>query len=145
MADQTGSIPQKLIDAARRHSGAEADGDMAGTMETLELDCIYDLYPVALRFTGIDMARRYYENYFANVAPRIVGYKMVAEWIGPEGINQEYDVVFREDDGVARTHRILGILTFGKDRLSGERIYSDETMLRAMFGPIWSDLTPISS
>ena len=143
MADQAQSIPQKLIDAARKHSGAEADGDMDGTMETLELDCIYDLFPVALRFRGVDMARRYYENYFANVAPKIAGYKMVAEWVGADGINQEYDVTYRHDDGVTRTHRILGILTFGRDRLSGERIYTDEFMLRAMFGPLWSELEPI--
>jgi hypothetical protein len=143
MIDEAHSIPPKLIDAARRHSSAEADGDMAGTMDTLELDCIYDLFPVALRFTGIDMARRYYENYFANVAPNIAGYKMLAEWVGADGINQEYDVVYCHSDGLTRTHRILGILTFGKDRLSGERIYTDETMLRAMFGPLWSELAPI--
>ena len=62
-----------------------------------------------------------------------------AEWGGDNLI----DVVYRHGDGVTRTHRILGVLTFGRDRLSGERIYTDETMLRAMFGPLWDQLEPI--
>jgi hypothetical protein len=94
---------------------------------------------------GHDRARRYYEHYFANVAPRIVGFSLISEWIGKDGVNQEYDVVFRHDDGSERTHRILGILTFGATKMTGERIYADEELLKIMFAPIWDELEPIYS
>ena len=143
MTTQENSVPKHLVEAAHAHSAAEAGFDMAGTMATLEEPCVYDLFPVALRLKGLDGARRYYEHYFAEVAPRIVDYTLISEWIGVDGVNQEYDVVYRNDDGVTRTFRILGILTFGKNRMSGERIYADETMLRIMFGPVWNELEPI--
>jgi len=133
----------ELVKNALRHSAAEAGSDMAGTMATLEDDPVYDLMPVGLRMKGYDRARRYYEHYFANVAPRITGYALVSEWIGKDGVNQEYDVIVRHDDGTERTHRILGILTFGPTKMSGERIYADEEMLKIMFAPVWDELEPI--
>jgi hypothetical protein len=133
----------ELVKNALRHAEAEAGFDMEGTLATLEADPVYDLMPIRLRMKGMDRARRYYAHYFANVAPRIVHFALVAEWIGKDGINQEYDVLFRHDDGVERTHRILGILTFGPRLMSGERIYTDNDMLKIMFGPIWDELEPI--
>jgi hypothetical protein len=132
-----------LVKNALRHAEAEAGMDMAGTMATLGDDPVYDLMPIGLRMKGHDRARRYYEHYFANVAPRIVGFSLVAEWIGKDGINQEYDVLFRHDDGREKTHRILGILTFGETKMTGERIYTDTEMLEIMFAPIWDELEPI--
>jgi hypothetical protein len=143
MAVQGKPAPDHLVKVGLRHAEAEGAFDMAATMETLEDNPVYELYPVALRMVGMDLAQRYYAHYFANVAPRIADYNLVGEWIGADGVNQEYDVVYRAADGVARTYRILGILTFGKDRLSGERIYADETLLRIMFGPVWNELEPI--
>jgi hypothetical protein len=58
-------------------------------------------------------------------------------------VNQEYDVTFRFDDGRQKVFRILGILTFGKEKMSGERIYADEELLRIMFAPVWDELEPI--
>jgi hypothetical protein len=139
------SAPEHLVKAGLRHAEAEGAFDMAGTLETLEDNPVYDLFPVGLRMTGMNLARRYYEHYFAEVAPRIADYTLIAEWIGVDGVNQEYDVVYRSDDGIARTYRILGMLTFGDNRLAGERIYADEAMLRIMFGPVWNELTPIFS
>jgi hypothetical protein len=132
-----------LVKNALRHAEAEAGFDMAGTLATLEADPVYDLMPIGLRMTGMDRARRYYEHYFANVAPRIVHFALVAEWVNENGVNQEYDVAYRHDDGVARTHRILGILTFGPRLMSGERIYADDEMLKIMFAPVWDELKPI--
>jgi hypothetical protein len=136
-------VQSDLVKNALRHAEAEAGFDMAGTLATLEADPVYDLMPIGLRMKGMDRARRYYEHYFANVGPRIVHFALVAEWIGKDGVNQEYDVVFRHDDGVARTHRILGILTFGPTKMTGERIYTDTEMLKIMFAPVWDELEPI--
>ena len=92
---------------------------------------------------GRNMARRYYEHFFAHIwRPRILGFQMVSEAV-PEGIPQEYDVDYRFDDGRVKRFRILGVLVFGKDKLSGERLYADEELLREMFGPIWAEMQPI--
>ena len=131
-----------LVKNAHRHAEAEGAFDMAGTLATLEADPVYDLFPAGLRMVGMDRARRYYEHYFANVAPRIVHFALVSEWIGKDGVCQEYDVTYRHDSG-PRVHRILGILTFGKSLLSGERIYTDDEMMRIMFAPVWEELEPI--
>ena len=132
-----------LVKNALRHSEAEAGMDMAGTMATLEDDPVYDLMPIGLRMRGYDRARRYYEHYFAYVGPRIVGFSLISEWIGKDGVNQEYDVVFRHDDGREKTYRILGILTFGPTKMSGERIYAQDELLKIMFAPVWDELEPI--
>ncbi len=132
-----------LVKNALRHSEAEAGFDMAGTMATLEDNPVYDLMPIGLRMTGMDRARRYYEHYFANVAPRIVHFALVAEWIGKDGVNQEYDVTYRHDDGTTKIYRILGILTFGKTKMTGERVYAQDELLRIMFAPVWDELEPI--
>jgi hypothetical protein len=132
-----------LVKNALRHAEAEGAFDMAGTLATLENEPIYDLFPVGLRMVGMDRARRYYEHYFAEVAPRIAHYQLVAEWINPNGVCQEYDVTYRHDNGAVRTFRILGILTFGEKLLSGERIYAEEEMLRIMFAPVWDELVPV--
>jgi hypothetical protein len=133
-----------LVKTALRHAEAEGAFDMAGTLATLEAEPVYDLYPLALRMVGMDRAHRYYAHYFAEVAPRIVHFSLIAEWINENGVCQEYDVTYRHDSG-PRVHRILGILTFGKTLLSGERIYADEEMLRIMFAPIWNELEAISA
>jgi hypothetical protein len=132
-----------LVKNALRHAEAEAGLDMAGTLATLEDNPVYDLMPIGLRLTGMDGARRYYEHYFANVAPRIVHFALVSEWIGKDGVNQEYDITYRHDDGTTKIYRILGILTFGKTKMMGERLYAQEELLRIMFAPIWDELEPI--
>ena len=37
----------------------------------------------------------------------------------------------------------FGILTFGKTKMSGERIYAEEELLKIMFAPVWDELEPI--
>lgn len=132
-----------LVKNALRHSEAEGTNDLAGTLDTLEGEPVYDLFPIGLRMTGMDRSRRYYEHFFAEVAPRIAHFQMVAEWINPNGVNQEYDVTYRRDDGTEKVFRILGILTFGKRLMSGERIYAEEELLRIMFAPVWDELEPV--
>ncbi len=133
----------ELVQVALRHSQAEGDYDMAATLATLEDEPVYELYPVGLKMTGMDMARRYYAHYFANVAPNIVAWSMISEWINDAGVAQEYNVTYRRADGMEKQFRILGILTFGEALLSGERIYADAELLEIMFKPLWAELTPI--
>jgi hypothetical protein len=132
----------ELTAIAHRHTGAEAEGDLAATLATLEADSVYELYPVGLKMTGLPLARRYYEHFFARVAPRIAGYEMLGEWVNELGVLQEYRVSIRYDDAPTRDFRIVGLLKFGDTALTGERLYGDTELLRILFEPVWDELRP---
>src|SRR6185369_9599962 len=132
-----------LIKVGHAHNVAEESNDLAGTLATLEAEPAYEAYPNALKFEGMAATRTYYEHFFNNVAPRIERFEMRTEWTGKDGVCQEYDVWYQHDDGVTRSHRVLGILLFGKTKLTGERIYSDERFLKVLFGPVWDQMRPI--
>ncbi len=132
----------ELAEIAREHGAAEARGDLAATLATLEAEPSYELFPVGLKMTGGVRTRRYYEHFFANVAPRITGYEMLGEWVNELGVVQEYSVSMRCDDARVRDFRIMGLLKFGQSALSGERLYADESILRILFEPVWDELEP---
>ena len=133
----------QLVETGLRHSMAEAAGDLAGTLATLEGEPVYELFPVGLQLRGMDGARRYYEYFFRAAAARMAGYRLLHEWISEQGVLQEYDIDCRCDGGTVKTFRVIGILKFGVNALSGERLYADEEFLRILFGPLWSELEPI--
>lgn len=130
----------ELEGVAHRHAAAEDEGDLAGTLATLEAEPVYELYPVGLKMTGLPLARRYYEHFFARVAPRIAGYEMLGEWVNELGVLQEYRVAVRCDDDRVRDFRIIGLLKFGDTALAGERLYADTEFLRILFEPLWDEL-----
>jgi hypothetical protein len=132
----------ELTAIAHRHAAAEGAGDLAATLATLESDPTYELFPVALRMTGMDRARRYYQHFFAKVAPRITGYTLLGEWVNEQGVLQEYRLRVRCDDGRLRDFHIMGLLKFGQSTLSGERLYASEELLRLLFEPLWEELEP---
>jgi hypothetical protein len=132
----------ELTAIAHRHAAAEADGDLAATLATLEAEPVYELYPIGLRMTGLPLARRYYTHFFAEVAPRIAGYEMLGEWVNELGVLQEYRVAIRDGAGGTRNFRIVGLLKFGDIALTGERLYGDTEFLRILFEPVWSELEP---
>ena len=140
-------MSKKSLDALTRialqHAKAEGEGDLAGTLATLEADPVYELYPVGLKLRGMSGARRYYEYFFAAVAPRIAGYQLISESVGPVGVVQEYDLDISIGTAPLRRYRILGILTFGTEALSGERLYADTALLEFMFETVWSELVPV--
>ena len=88
---------------------------------------------------GHDFVRAYYERFFAECMPQFVGYELRNEWVMDDGLGQEYRVEVSTPDG-PRGHDILGILTFGEHgRLSGERLYASDEVLRFLFGPLLPD------
>ena len=133
-----------LIIAASRHAETEGAGDLEGVMATMEGEPIYDFYPVGRRFKGMANTRRYYEHFIASVMPKIVGFIQHTEWIGEDGVIQEYTITMKHDgEDQPTAHRIISALTFGKERLSGERMYSDDKLFKAMLGPLWHELKHI--
>jgi hypothetical protein len=125
-----------LAEVARAHANAEAMGDLDGTLATLDPDPVYELLPMGVIRSGRDFTRAYYERFFAECMPQIVGYELRSEWVMDDGLGQEYQVDVATSDG-PRRHHILGILTFGDHGLlSGERLYASDEFLRFLFGPL---------
>jgi hypothetical protein len=133
----------ELVKVALLHAQAEADGDMETTMATLEDDCVYEFQPSRRVFRGADMARRYYEYFFNNTNMTIDSYDMRNEWITDDGVGQEYVIEVTLADGTQRTFNIVGILTFGKEKLSGERLYASDEFLDLLVGPIYAETVPL--
>ena len=128
-----------LVEIAREHARAEAAGDLDGTLATLDDDPVYELLPMRVVLRGHDFVRAYYERFFTECMPRFVGYELRSEWVMDDGLGQEYRVEIDTPDG-PRRHDILGILTFGEHgRLSGERLYASDEVLRFLFGPLLPD------
>ncbi|HZR84361.1 MAG TPA: nuclear transport factor 2 family protein [Candidatus Binatia bacterium] len=128
---------EERIAIARAHAAAERRGDLEATLATLDPDPLYELLPVGRAFRGMDAARRYYEHFFANFRPLARASEMHAEWANEVGVAQEYTIHLHLADGSEERHRLIAILTFGKEKLSGERVYASDRLLRLMFGPAY--------
>jgi hypothetical protein len=125
-----------LAAVARAHADAEARGDLEGTLATLDADPVYELLPMGVTLRGGGTVREYYERFFRECMPRVLGYELRNEWLMDDGLGQEYRIDVDTDDG-PRRHDILGILTFGDHGLlSGERLYASDALLRFLFGPL---------
>ena len=133
----------ELLAIALAHAKAEGEDDLATTMATLEAEPVYELQPMGLRLVGRARAQRYYEWFFPNFRPRVVDYARRAEWANEHGVAQEYTIWVRADDGSVERHEVIGILVFGTEALSGERVYGSERILRLMFGPLYDEAEPI--
>jgi hypothetical protein len=129
-----------MVAIARAHAAAERAGDIEATLATLDDDPTYELQPMGVMFRGRDLARRYYEHFFANCRPRITGSELRSEWITDEGVLQEYTLRIETTDRTTTRHDLIAILSFGDaGKLSGERIYADDAVVEFLFGPLLRD------
>jgi hypothetical protein len=139
----TGTDREAMIAVAHAHAAAEEAGDIDATMATLDDAPVYELQPRGVALRGRDRARRYYEPFFAECMPRVAGYTLRSEWVTDDGLGQEYQLVVNGPDGPSR-HDIIGILTFGQGgKLSGERLWASDELLRILFGPLLDEAEPL--
>ena len=133
-----------LVATAREHAAAEGIGDIETVLRTLDDDPVYELQPVGLEFRGMDAVRAYYDYFFSTFSTLVAGAALRGESVAADGVVQEYTIWTTTGPGNAlERHEVVGILTFGDDRLSGERVYGSERLLRLMFGPVYDISTPI--
>jgi hypothetical protein len=132
----------QVLAVGTNHARVETARELENTMATLGPDPVYEFFPVGLRLRGTDGVRRYYEHLMAQFLPNVESATVVGEWCNENSLNQEYDVQLRVDGQLER-HRVLGILLVAGDRLSGERIYGGERLLRLMLGGVYDELEPI--
>ena len=134
----------ELVAIALAHAAAEALDDPAPVLATLEDDCVYELQPLGVVLEGLALARRYYDHFFSTFRPLVAGYAQRGEWTDDHGVGQEYTIWTRTGAGGGlERHEVIGILTFGTDRLSGERVYGSDRLLQLMFGPVLDDGRPV--
>jgi hypothetical protein len=134
----------ELIAHALAHARAEGVGDVDTVFATLEAEPVYELQPVGLVFRGMEAVRKYYDHFFSTFQACVAGAELRGESVSDDGVVQEYTIWTRTGPGGAlERHEVVGILTFGTERLSGERVYGSERLLRLMFGPVYEDCTSI--
>jgi hypothetical protein len=134
---------EELIAIAHRHAAAEANGDLATTLATLDPDPVYEFEPAGLLLRGLPAVKVYYEHFFATFQPMIAGYELRSEWQSDEGLGQEYWIDLRTPGGGTERNAVIGILLFGEQGLRGERLYASDRMLRTMFGPAFELAEPL--
>lgn len=140
----TDSAHAAMTAVAHAHAAAEARGDLAGTLGTLDDVPVFEFQPCGRVLRGKDAVRRYYEHFFAEFLPRTVGFSVRSEWSTPEGLGQEYTLRLRLPDGGVGEFGIIGILLFGVEGLAGERIYAADALLELMLGPVFAETEPLS-
>ena len=138
-----GRSQDEWIALAHAHATYEGAGEFDALLATLEADPVYELHPVGLAFRGMDAARTFYRHFFASFQPLIESYSLRSEWVGADGAAQEYVIRLLFPDGKREIHRVIGVLTFGREALSGERVWASERLLRLMFGPAYELAKPI--
>lgn len=135
-----------LIGVANSHDLTESAQDLDAIMATMEGEPTYEYYPVGKTFTGMEKTRRLYRYFIDEVQPRMAGATLISESVGPQGVVQEYDINITLIGATAPTlHRIMAILVFGDQGLTGERMYSDEALFRTLTGPLWDEMTAIGT
>lgn len=133
----------RMVALAREHSAAEARGDLEATLATLEPDCVYELHPSGRMFCGIDTARRAYEAFFSSYRAAALGAQLRSEWVTDDGLGQEYKLAIRGPAGERQLHTVIGIITFGDNLLSGERVYASERFHRLAYGSAYDESVPL--
>jgi len=120
-----------------KHSKAEDGRDLAGLIETLSSDCVYEIIPTGQRWEGHDGARQFYLS-FLGAFPD-VKFNMTDIVIGPQGVIEVTEMTGTHQGpwaGMApsgRAVRLQVIIHFPWDaqagRFAGERIYFDRAAL----------------
>jgi len=129
---------ERLVAMALEHAAAEGEDDPERVFATLEDEPVYELQPMGLAFRGMDAARTYYDHFFTTFRPTVANYQLRGEWVNDVGVAQEYTIWTQAHEGaIVERHDVFAILTFGTSRLSGERVYGSERLLRSMFGPAY--------
>jgi predicted ester cyclase len=120
-----------------RHSVAEDRRDLAGLLETLTEDCVYEVVPTGQRWQGHAGARAFYEA-FLGAFPD-VQFNLVDIVIGPQGVMEVAELTATHRGpwaGLAPTGqavKLVVVIHFPWDpaagKFTGERIYFDRAAL----------------
>ncbi len=133
----------QLIDLARAHVRAEADGDIEATLATLEDPPVFEMHPLGVRFAGRDLVRRYYEWLLFTFVKCQRGSELRGEYVGVDSVAREYTMSVEMPDGRLMSFGVVAVLQAGEYALAGERVYADPELTRLMVGPVLDEAEPL--
>jgi predicted ester cyclase len=120
-----------------RHSIAEDRRDLAGLLDTLTEDCVYEVVPTGQRWEGHGGARAFYES-FLGAFPDVM-FRLADIVIGPQGVMEVAEMAGTHRGpwaGLAPTGRpvrLVVIIHFPWDaaagKFAGEKVYFDRAAL----------------
>jgi hypothetical protein len=141
--------PQAVLDLCHEHAGAEAEGDIDRVLATLVPTPRFDFFPLAKSMVGWATVEQFYRSQYAEFAKRVVGYELLGEWTNEQAAIQEYVVAVGQDGGDERpaSYHVMSLMPVEEETglLTGERLYCDDGFVRALLGPIYDRLVPVSS
>jgi predicted ester cyclase len=115
------------------HSRAEEARDVAGLLDTLSPDCVYEIHPTRQRWEGHAGARSFYTELLQAFPD--VHFDLVDIVIGPQGVIEVVDLTgthrgpWAGQAPTGRRIRLRIVIHFpwdpGANRFSGEKIYFD--------------------
>lgn len=135
--DVTPELYRKIRRMWLRHSIAEDQRDIAGLLDTLTEDCVYEVVPTGERWEGHQGARTFYQS-FLGAFPD-VKFQLLDIVIGPQGVMEVAEMTGTQQDSWAgqaptgRPIRLLLIIHFPWNQVAGkfagETVYFDRGAL----------------
>ena len=138
--------PAAVLALCHEHASAEAAQEMDRVLATLVPHPRFEFFPLAGAISGWDAIERFYREQYPRFAPSVVGYELLQEWTNEEVALQEYRVDVDTGDGPV-TYWVMSMMPVDEETglLTGERVYSDDGFVRALLGPMYELLEPIST
>lgn len=127
---------RRMVELADEHVRTETRGELEACLETIEEDCVYELHPMGVVVRGRDAMRKAYGNLQQVFQPSVIKTELRARWTADDHIGQEYRITLPDATGTVRTFSVVGLLMFGDELLSGERIYAHDDFHRLCYGPV---------
>jgi hypothetical protein len=139
--------PQAVLALCHEHAGAEAEFDIDRVLATLVPIPRFEYFPIAKSVSGRANIERFYRHQYPKFVPLVVGYELLGEWTNEHAALQEYVIRVHEDDHRTAAYHVVSMMPVdeGSGLLSGERLYCDESFVRALLGPLWHELEPVVS
>jgi hypothetical protein len=138
--------PRAVLALCHEHAGAEAEFDIDRVLATLVSVPRFEYFPLALSLSGWATIERFYREQYPRFAARVVGYRLLGEWTNEEAALQEYVIDVRPDHGASVAYHVVSMMPVDEAAglLTGERLYCDEGFVRALLGPFYDVLEPLT-
>src|SRR5262245_60206723 len=126
--------PDRMVALAMEHEVFEIASDLDGSMSTLVDDPLYELSPQAIRISGREAVRRFYELTMPIVLQfdyrrkEVDTREITCAAFSDNQIASEVNSEFELPDGTTKRVHLMCIGEFRGDLMFGERIYSDHTL-----------------
>jgi hypothetical protein len=139
--------PQRVLALCHEHAGAEAVEDVERVLATLVAEPVFEFFPLCRKITGRANIEKFYREQYPVFAKQVLGYAVIGEWTNEIAAVQEYTIDVAETDGRQSRYYVISMMP-GDDAtglLTGERLYCDEGFVRALLGPLFDRLQPITA